>query len=132
MPDEITSVDSVMLEILKARQNGETLPKPFIKEVFILNTYIAGTQYYEAKKLQDNIAIGDFLIFRREANNPYDNQAITVMDLNMNKFGYIPKVKNEIISNLMDAGKTIYGVIDKKELSGNYLNLEIKVFLKDY
>ena len=132
MSGEITSVDSAMLEILKARQKGETLPKPFAKEVFILKTYVAGTQYYKAKELQDNIKEGDYLVFRREADNPYDKQAITIMDLNMNKFGYVPKVKNEIISNLMDAGKTIYGIIDKKELSGDYLNLEIKVFLKEY
>jgi hypothetical protein len=129
---EITSVDQKMLEILKAIQRGESLPKPYGKKVFILKTYVAGTQYYKAKELQDNIKEGDYLIFIREADNPHDKLAISVMDLNKNKFGYVPRVKNEIISNLMDAGKTIYGVIDKKELSGDYLNLEIKVFLKDY
>jgi len=132
LSDDLTSVDPKMLEILRARQKGKTLPKPFAKEVFILKTYVAGTQYYEAKKLVDIIKKGDYLIFRREANNPYDEKAIEILDLNMNKFGYVPEHKNEIISNLMDAGKTIYGVIEKKELSGDYLKLEIKVFFRDY
>jgi hypothetical protein len=129
---QIKSVDPKMLEILKAIQMGEKLPKPYGKEVFILKTYIAGTQYYEAKKLKDNIKEGNYLIFKREADNPHDKRAITIMDLDKKKLGYVPRAKNEIISNLMDAGKTIYGVIDKKEFSGDYLNLDIKVFLRDY
>jgi len=27
----------------------------------------------------------------------------------------IPRAKSEVVSNLMDAGKTIFGIIDKKE-----------------
>jgi len=53
------------------------------------------------------------------------------MDLDNNKLGYIPKAKNEIISKLMDAGKVIYGVIDYKEWKGDYLNLDISVYLKE-
>jgi len=46
--------------------------------------------------------------------------------------GYVPRAKNEVISNLMDAGKTIFGIIDKKEWSGDYLSLEISVYLKEF
>ena len=56
MSGDITSVDPKMLAILKAIQKGEQLPKPYGKEVFILKTYIAGTQYYEAKNSHPKIA----------------------------------------------------------------------------
>jgi len=129
---EIVSVDKKMLAVLKAIQKGDNLPKPFEKEVLLLKTYVAGTRYYKAKELIDNLKEGTYLVFTREAKNPYDNLAIMITDLDKNKLGYVPKVKNEIISNLMDAGKNIYGVIEKKEISGEYINLEIKVFLKDF
>lgn len=53
------------------------------------------------------------------------------MDLDNNKLGYVPQVKNEVISKLMDAGKTVYGVVDCKEWKGDHLNLEISVYLKE-
>jgi len=55
-----------------------------------------------------------------------------ITDIDKNKLGYVPRKKNEIISNMMDAGKTIYGVIDKEVLSNDYIHIEIKVFLRDY
>jgi hypothetical protein len=48
---------------------------------------------------------------------------IKIMDLDKNKLGYVPKVKNGVISNLMDTGKTIFGIINKKQWSGYYLRL---------
>ena len=58
--------------------------------------------------------------------------AIKIMDLDKNKLGYVPKAKNEVISNLMDAGKTIFGIIDKKQWTVDYLNLEISIYLKEF
>ena len=120
-----------MLEILRALQSGKSLPKPFSSDSLVLKTYIAGTQYSGAKKIADSIKEGNYLVFQREAKNPHDNMAIKIMDLDRNKLGYVPRAKNEVISNLMDAGKTIFGIIDKKEWSGDYLNLEISIYLKE-
>jgi len=131
MSNDITSVDKKMLAILKAIQKGGNIPKPFGKEILLLKTYIAGTNYSDAKKVSDKIKKGNYLIFQREADNEYDRLAIKIMDLDNNKLGYIPKAKNEIISKLMDAGKVIYGVIDYKEWKGDYLNLDISVYLKE-
>ena len=130
--NNITSVDKKMLEVLKALQKGADLPKPFGTEIYLFGTYISGTQYYSAKDNIENIKEKDFLIFQREPENPHDSKAIAVMDLNSNKLGYIPRSENNIISNLMDAGKNIYGTIADKKHSGDYINIEIKVFMRDY
>jgi len=132
LSSNITKLDPKMLEILRAIQNGAPLPKPFSKDTLVLKTYIAGTYYSDAKKIIDSIKVGNYLVFQREAKNPHDNRAIKIMDLDKNKLGYVPKVKNEVISNLMDAGKIIFGIIDKKEWSEDYLNLEISVYLKEF
>jgi hypothetical protein len=132
LTSDITKLDPKMLEILRAIQNGDPLPKPFSKDTLVLKTYIAGTHYSDAKNIVDSIKEGNYLIFQREVKNPHDNRAIKIMDLDKNKLGYVPKVKNEVISNLMDAGKTIFGIIDKKEWDGDYLNLNISVYLKEF
>ena len=132
MTDAISKLDPRMLEILRALQNGGSLPKPFAKDALVLKTYIAGTHYSDAKKNVDSIKEGNYLVFQREAKNPYDKMAIKIMDLDKNKLGYVPKDKNEVVSNLMDAGKTIFGVIDKKQWDGGYLGLEISVYLKEF
>ena len=131
MSSDIAKIDPKMLEILRAIQNGSPLPKPFSKDALVLKTYIAGTHYSDAKNIVDSIKEGNYLVFQREVKNPHDNRAIKIMDLDKNKLGYVPKVKNEVISNLMDAGKTIFGIIDKKEWSGDYLNLDISIYLKE-
>jgi len=128
---DVAPVDPGLIAILKSLDKNK-VPKPFGREIYILDTYIAGTNYYEAKKLADKLKAGNYLVFRREADNPYDNRAIAILDLDKNKLGYLPQRKNEIISRLMDAGKTIYAVIDKKEWRGDYLRIDIKVFMREY
>ena len=51
----------------------------------MLKIYIAGTHYYDAKKIADSIKEGNYLIFQREVKNPYDNMAVAIMDLDKNK-----------------------------------------------
>ncbi|MBN2073609.1 MAG: HIRAN domain-containing protein [Actinobacteria bacterium] len=131
MNKDVTKLDPKMLEILRALQNGKSLPKPFCSDTLVLKTYIAGTQYSSAKKIAGSIKEGNYLIFQREAKNPNDNMAIKIMDLDKNKLGYVPRAKNEVISNLMDAGKTIFGIIDKKDWSEDYLRLDISIYLRE-
>ncbi len=45
--------------------------------------------------------------------------------------GYVSRTNNEAISNQMDAGKTVFGIIYKKEWSGDYLDLGISIYLKE-
>jgi len=130
--DKVAKIDKEMLALLRALQSGKSLPRPFSSDTLVLKTHIAGTQYSGSAGIADSISQGNYLIFQREADNPYDDMAIKIMDLDKNKLGYVPRAKNEVISNLMDAGKTIFGIIDKKEWSGDYLRLEISVYLKEF
>jgi hypothetical protein len=132
MAGELESVDKKMLEVLRALEKGQKLPKPYGVEIYLHKTYIAGVQYYNAKKNIENIKEGNYLVFRREPENPYDSKAIMIMDLDGDKLGYIPRDDNGIISKLMDAGKTIYGIISNKKAVDNYMSIEIKVYLRDY
>ena len=58
-------------------QNGElTMPKPFEREIFLFDTYIAGTSFIEGiEELEQHLSEGDKLDFFREPDNKYDSKA---------------------------------------------------------
>jgi hypothetical protein len=113
-------------------KGGIDLPKPFSKEIFLINTQIACTSHVEGlDALKEKLSKGTRLSFFRELDNEYDKLAVLIKDDQGNKLGYVSKEKNEIISRLMDAGKLIYGKLIEIETKGKWLKIEIEVYLQD-
>ena len=129
---DIVKIDKNNIVALLHKNDGLSLPRPFAKEIYLIDTEIAGTTHvYNIKDLDTDLVIGKKLNFFREPNNQYDKKAIVVKDDNGNKIGYIPRAKNEILSRLMDAGKLLYGSIYAKEYVGDWIKITIQVFLDD-
>lgn len=106
--------------------------KPFSQEIFLIEVHIAGTTHIDnIDVLEPELTEGVEVQFFREPNNQYDSKAIVVKDKEGNKLGYIPKDKNEILSRLMDAGKLLYGKVKTKEKIGDWVKIEMEVYLKD-
>lgn len=120
-----------MLAILKGSFTDGGLPKPFIKEIFLLHCNVAGTSFLELEDIEETLLINDILILKREPNNQYDKLAVLILDQNGNKLGYIPKEKNEVLARLMDAGKLIFVKLEAKEWQGSWLKLTIRVYMRD-
>ena len=114
-------------------KNGElAVPKPFEHEIFLFDTYVAGTTHVTGiEDLAPHLAVGDRLEFFREPENLYDNQAIVVKNADGIKIGYVPKSDNAVFSRLMDAGKLVFGKITSKEMKGKWLKLGIGIYLRD-
>ncbi|ATD29821.1 restriction endonuclease [Macrococcus sp. IME1552] len=109
-----------------------TVPLPFAREIFLFDTYIAGTSHIEGlEELYAYLMVGSLLNFYREPDNPYDAQAIMIKNADGVKLGYIPKADNIIFSRLMDAGKLLFGKISSKSMNGNWVKIKIDIFLKD-
>ena len=81
---------------------------PSGKEVDLINLPVAGTGYYQARQAAAQLRLGQPLTLLREANNPYDANAIEVYAGGV-KLGYVPRVQNTIIARLMDAGRSVEG-----------------------
>ena len=47
------------------------------------------------------------------------------------ELGYVPQEKNELLSNLMDAGKLLFGKLNEKTWVDNWLKLDVQVYLRD-
>jgi len=128
--DSITKIDPNLLVLIEQSFNNNKM-MPFVKEIFLIESRIAGTAYFNLKEIEPDVKIADNLVFIREPENAHDKKAISILDFKGNKLGYIPKEQNEILANLLDAGKLVFGKVDDKKWLGNWLKLTIKVYLRD-
>ncbi|MEN8155059.1 MAG: HIRAN domain-containing protein [Acidobacteriota bacterium] len=127
----IVPVDPKILSILKLYERDKKIPLPYSKEIFLLECNIAGTSFLDLEEIEPGLKKGDLLIFKREIDNPVDELAILILNEKGLKLGYVPRVKNEVLARLMDAGKLIFGKLEDKSRVEEWLKLDIRVFLKD-
>lgn len=72
------------------------------QNIYLLQSFIRGFQYYEGPKLLAQMHEGDLLELVREPHNPHDGYAIA-LHFNQHRIGYLPRENNEIVSRLLDA-----------------------------
>jgi hypothetical protein len=65
---------------------------------------VAGFQYNHGEALWPQLAVGQTLQLVRETNNKYDDRAVRV-EWQGRKLGYIPRLDNAAVSQLMDRGE---------------------------
>lgn len=121
--------DSGLIKLLHSK-GGSNLPKPFEQEIFLFDTFVAGTTHIEDfEEIEPLLDIGLKLDFFREPQNQYDKEAIAVFVHDGRRIGYIPRADNLIFARLMDAGKLLFGKISDIEKQGNWTKISIKVYL---
>ena len=137
-----------LLALLNSIDTDEGMPLPFERSIFLLGTQIAGTGYQEnMDALYEKLQEGDLVRLVREPENRYDEYAIRidtdggqplgyvpserVPDDEYRKLGYVPRVNNKILARLMDAWKSLYGVVRLKEMNGSYHHIVVKIYMKD-
>lgn len=110
---------------------GGVLTAPFAKEIFLIETHVAGTSHVPIRQIEATLQPGDAMILRRETDNPHDSLAILILTENGQKLGYVPRDRNEILARLMDAGKFLMARLEAKEWQGDWLCVSVRVFLRD-
>lgn len=121
-----------LLRLLHGKSAAVSMLKPFERDIFLFDTYVAGTTHIEGiEELEPYLNIDDRLEFLREPDNPYDSRAIVVKTTDGVKVGYVPRPDNIIFSRLMDAGKLLFGKITNKEKKGKWIKLSIGIFLHE-
>ncbi|WP_375263181.1 HIRAN domain-containing protein [Palleronia sp.] len=70
------------------------------REVPLLHTYVAGAERRAARALR----AGAPLRLVREPENDYDPRAVAVWTVEGDTLGYVPRIDNQSLANLMDAG----------------------------
>jgi hypothetical protein len=128
MSTGIITVNPGLLAFIQGANNSMLA---FSREILLLECEVAGTSYQNLTEIEPDLKVGDRFLLFREANNEYDKFAVAILNSTSNKLGYIPKSKNETIARLLDAGKTVYGTLEKKAWKDKWLKMEVKVHLVD-
>ena len=131
MSQAIVKIDPKYLEFVRTSLDKGGLPKPFVQEVELLNCNIAGTTFLDLEDIEPKLKKHQLLVLKREPKNEYDGNAILILTEDGQKLGYVPQEKNEVLSNLMDAGKLLFGKLNEKTWVDNWLKLDVQVYLRD-
>ena len=77
------------------------------KKLFFMDCHLAGRKYHDADEVWDELKVGTTLRLERDKENRFDPYAVMVVyDKEGEEYllGYIPRGKNETISNLLEMG----------------------------
>lgn len=74
------------------------------REVALLSTYIAGIGRHCGSAVASRLEPGEPVTLRREPENDYDPRAVAVWTARGEKLGYVPRIDNQTLANLIDAG----------------------------
>ena len=79
---------------------------------------IAGFQYYQGNKVWSQLVQGQQITLQREPENTYDARAVAVY-WRQEKLGFIPRLDNAAISQLLDRGEILIASIHSLAESDN-------------
>ena len=132
MGDIVTTNAGGLAGLLHGAGGAIAIQKPFARDIFLFDTFVAGTTHIEGiEELAKYLNVDDRLNFLREPDNPYDPKAIVIKTVNGVKIGYVPKNDNVVFSRLMDAGKLLFGKIVSIETKGNWVKISIGIYLHE-
>lgn len=113
---------------------GLALAAPLIaaaQEVRLLvqRSPLAGFRYHEAPGLMAQLSPGQPLDLVREADNPYDGNAVRV-EWQGHKLGYVPRTQNAALAWAMDRGEPVEARVARQASGPRRRRVEFEVFLR--
>lgn len=119
-----------LVSVLEEHDIGDLL-KPLTQEIYLFDSYIAGTTHLQDKEVLTKLQLGDDCSLQREANK-FDSNAIIILNQQQQKLGYIPEKDNLIFARLMDAGKYLKAKISQIDKKGSFYQIKIGIYLVDF
>ena len=133
MSSEIISVSTGLATKAGGSGNGlGELIQPLTREIYLFDSFIAGTTHLKDQSVLETISVGDTLTLQRETDNKFDSRAVLILNAEKQKLGYIPEKDNVIFSRLMDAGKLLVGKIKSIEKRGSFNLISVGIYLVDF
>lgn len=114
----------------------QKLDLPLVRDIFLLETHVAGLPYHQAHVAVPSLVIGESLILRREPTNPHDELAIEILAAGGLKLGYVPRHRNPVLARLMDAGKQLLATVasigtDSRYATDEMPDVRLNISLRD-
>lgn len=102
---DLTIKSEHMLDVIE-KHDLSNLIQPLIKEIYLFDSFIAGTTHLKDPSVLEVLQINQKLNLIRE-DNKFDENAIRIQTEEGIKCGYIPEKDNIVFARLMDAGKLL-------------------------
>lgn len=122
-------MDKIMKGKADQLNKDKAAPKPELKKLGVLDTWIVGIQYYSGPMEKDSE-----VFFQRNPDNAYDTNAIEVFTAkNRHLRGYLPRYDAEYFGGMIDSGAIfIKGVAGEKyEATRQAVRLDIYTTAKE-
>ncbi len=132
MENSLATIDPALLALMHGSFGKNGALMPFAREIMLVECHIAGTSHRDVKSVEPELLPGVLLPLKREPGNPHDTLAIMIYDEQGHHLGYVPRAKNEALARLMDAGKLLFGRLESKTWQGEWLQVEVRIFMRDY
>lgn len=98
----------------------------------IEKTAVAGTHHIaRIRMLAECLKVGEPLLLKRDARNPYDAYSVEVLDRGKRHLGYLSCEYNEIVSRLLDGGRRVFGIVQGVADVDGWTKIEMAVMLND-
>lgn len=104
-------------------------PRPSQASLLIQSSPLAGSQYHALPDVVAQIRVGDALTLKRDAENPYDKNAIQVL-WQTHLLGYVPRRENKAVARAMDRNEPLIArvvALQPDETPWRRLRFEISV-----
>ncbi len=132
MNNYLAKIDPTMLALMHGSFEKDGKLQPFAREILLTECHVSGTVHRELKAIEPALTSGALLALQREPGNAHDSLAIRVYDAAGNALGYIPRITNAPLARLMDAGKQLFARLEAKAWHGDWLKIDIGVYLRDF
>lgn len=131
MTDNGLTISKENLVSVIENQGLGSVIKPLTQEIYLFDSYVAGTTHLEDTSVLAELKIGDKLTLQRE-DNKFDNNAILILNGEKKKLGYVPEKDNVVFARLMDAGKLLMAKVGKITQKGSFTQISIGIYLVDF
>lgn len=131
MADNELTVQTNGLVSVMQNHGLDSVIKPLFQEIYLFDSYVAGTTHLEDKSVLETLKPDDKLTLQRE-DNEFDSNAILIMNGEGKKIGYVPEKDNIVFARLMDAGKMLIAKISKISQKGDFTKINIGIYLVDF
>ena len=130
MANELTKKEESAVAVLQSTSLGDII-KPLVKEIYLFDSYIAGTTHIPDKSVLTGLKVGEMLQLQREQNE-FDDNAIMILTDSGIKVGYVPEKDNIVFARLMDAGKLLKAKITRIDYRDSFTRIGIGIYLIDF
>ena len=98
-------------------------------KILVQSSPLAGSQYYAAARVWNDIRIGDRLTLTRETDNRHDRNAVRV-DWQGQQIGYVPRAEDSAVARALDAGEKLEARVSKRRDDPDpWRRIEFEVYL---